>query len=86
MFYEYHINRSHWLLARKLARNPLERFVFVAARCITLPLRALIRSLRFRSLMAWRGLFAATADVLRGRCQSFTPPVVLTPVTESPMK
>lgn len=74
IFYEYHINRSHWLLVRKLARNPLEQFMFVAARCITLPLRALVRSLRFRSLVAWRGLFEATTDVLRGRCRSFTPP------------
>ena len=75
IFYEYHMNRSHWLLARKLARNPLEQFMFVAARCITLPLRALVRSLRFRSLVAWQGLFLATADVLRGRCHSFTPAV-----------
>lgn len=74
IFYEYHINRSHWLLPRKLARNPLERFIFVAARCITLPLRALVRSLRFRSLVAWKGFFTATIDVLRGRCRSFTPP------------
>jgi len=74
MFYEYHINRSHWLLAQKLACNPLERCLFLAARCITLPLRALVRSVRFRSFVAWKGLWAATADVLRGRCRSFTPP------------
>lgn len=75
MFYEYHMNRAHWLLARKLAHNPLEKFIFIAARCITLPLRALVRSLRFRSIVAWQGLFSATIDVLRGRCRSFTPPV-----------
>lgn len=73
MFYEYHMNRAHWLLARKLARNPLEQCMFIAARCITLPLRALVRSLRFRSLVAWRGLFEATKDVLRSRSRSFTP-------------
>lgn len=74
LFYEYHINRGHWLTATKLARNPLEQYLFVAARCLTLPLRALARSIRLRSLVAWQGLFAATADVLRGRCRSHTPP------------
>lgn len=74
MFYEYHINRSHWLLARKLARNPLQLYAFVAARSITLPLRALVRSFRFRSFVAWKGLWAATVDVLRGRRRNFTPP------------
>lgn len=77
LFYEYHINRSHWLLAHKLARNPLERCAFILARCATLPARALVRSLRFGSLVAWQGLIAATADVLRGRCRSFTPPAAI---------
>lgn len=76
MFYEYHMARAHWLLARKLARNAFERSLFVAARCVTLPLRACVRSMRGRSLTPWRGLFAATADVLRGRCRSFTPPAM----------
>ena len=76
MFYEYHMVRAHWLLASKLARNPFERFLFVAARCVTLPLRACVRSLRSRSLTPWRGLFAATADVTRDRCRSFTPPAI----------
>ena len=74
LFYEYHMVRAHWLLARKLASNPVERFAFVAARCLTLPARALVRSLRFRSLLPWRGLIAASFDVLRGRCRSLTPP------------
>ncbi|MBL4833799.1 MAG: glycosyltransferase family 2 protein [Pseudomonas sp.] len=74
IFYEYHINRAHWLLAQKLARSPLEQCLFIGARCITLPLRALVRSFRFRSFLAWKGLLAATCDVLRGRCRSFTPP------------
>jgi GT2 family glycosyltransferase len=74
MFYEYHMVRAHWLLARKLARNGFERSLFVATRCLTLPLRACVRSVRGRSLTPWHGLFAATADVIRGRCRSFTPP------------
>lgn len=78
IFYEYHMSRAHWLLAHKLARNPLEKFMFIAARCFTLPLRALVRSLRFRSMVAWKGLFLATFDVLTGRCRSFTPPLETT--------
>lgn len=74
LFYEYHINRGHWLLAVKLAGSLLERVVYVAVRCITLPMRASIRCLRFRSLTPWRGLLAATLDVITGRRRDFTPP------------
>ena len=76
MFYEYHMARAHWLLASKLANNGFERGLFMAGRCLTLPLRACVRSVRGRSLTPWRGLFAATVDVLRGRCRSFTPPAM----------
>lgn len=72
VFYEYHMNRAHWLLARKLSRNTFEYTAFVLMRCVTLPMRALIRSVRLRSLVPWRGLLAATADVVRGHCRSFT--------------
>ena len=74
MFYEYHMARAHWLLASKLANNGFERRLFILGRCLSLPLRAFVRSVRGRTLMPWRGLFAATADVLRERCRSFTPP------------
>jgi GT2 family glycosyltransferase len=75
IFYEYHMNRAHWLLSRKLARNRIEFFAFVIARCFILPMRSIVRSLRFRSWNAWKGLIAATYDVLRGRCRDLTPPV-----------
>lgn len=74
MFYEYHMNRAHWLLARKLSRNGFERLLFIGARCVTLPMRATVRSIRFRSLVPWRGLCCCTVDLLRGRCRSLTPP------------
>jgi N-acetylglucosaminyl-diphospho-decaprenol L-rhamnosyltransferase len=74
LFYEYHINRGHWLLAVKLAGRPLERVLYIALRCVTLPLRASIRCLRFRSLTPWRGLAAASLDLIRGRCRDLTPP------------
>lgn len=75
IFYEYHINRGHWLLASKLASNRLQRTAYIACRCASLPLRATVRALRFRSLTPWRGLVAATLDVMKGRRRSFTPPV-----------
>lgn len=74
MFYEYHMNRAHWLLGAKLANGWLQRVAFTSARCLSLAVRAMVRSCRFRSVVPLRGLFAATADVLRGHCRSFTPP------------
>lgn len=74
LFYEYHMNRAHWLLARKLSSNKLELAAFTIARCAMLPLRATVRSFRFGTLTAWKGLFIATVDVIRGRCRNFTPP------------
>lgn len=76
IFYEYHMSRAHWLLAKKLARNNWELSAFVAARCITLPLRATVRAIRSQSFTAWRGLFSATIDVLMGRHRTLTPPVI----------
>lgn len=75
-FYEYHMHRAHWLLAHKLAANHLERFMCVVMRCITLPLRALVRSVRWRSLTPLITLGWATSDVLRSRCRDLTPPAV----------
>ena len=73
MFYEYHMVRAHWLLARKLARNGFEQGLFVIGRCMALPLRACVRSVRSRSLMPWRGFVEATLDVIRGRSRTITP-------------
>jgi N-acetylglucosaminyl-diphospho-decaprenol L-rhamnosyltransferase len=74
-FYEYHINLCHLLLAYKLARNPLELFLFIVVRCISLPLRATIRCVKNHSFTAWHGLLISTFDLLRGKCRGFTPPI-----------
>lgn len=73
MFYEYHVNRSHLIIARKLASTKLEYVCYVACRCLTLSARAIVRSARSCSLTPWRGLVAAARDVMNGRCRSFTP-------------
>ncbi len=59
LFYEYHINRAHLLLARKLSRPGLDRLGLVAGRALMLPARALVRSLRGGGLMPWIGLVRA---------------------------
>lgn len=75
IFYEYHLNRSHWLLARKTARNSTQYLVYICARCLTLPLRALVRCIRLRSIVPIIGLIYATSDVISGRFRKFIPPL-----------
>lgn len=82
LFYEYHMVRGHWLLARKLARNRLQWVVFLLARCCLLPARALLRSVRWQSFRPWLGLWMATVDVMRARCRDLTPKAAPTPVPE----
>lgn len=73
LFYEYHMARAHLLLPRKLSEPGIGRCAMLLARAVSLPLRAMVRSLRFRSLLPCRGLVLAALDVSRGRLQSLTP-------------
>ncbi len=57
VFYEERLVAGHWLLARKLARNPLEHKLLVAGRCLSLTARAMLRSIRSRSLTPILGFF-----------------------------
>jgi GT2 family glycosyltransferase len=50
LFYEYHINRGHWLAAQQLTRKAWERWAMTALRLPLLTLRALLRSWRLRRL------------------------------------
>jgi hypothetical protein len=59
LFYEYHLARMHVLLAKKTVRHPLELPVLMAAKGAMLLTRALVRSLRSRSLVpAWAFVLA----------------------------
>lgn len=49
MFYEYHTARAHVLLALKTWRSPLEIPLLIVAKGLGLTLRALRRSIRYRS-------------------------------------
>lgn len=56
LFYEYNINKSHWLLATRLARSRPEALVSVLLRIPILSLRAGWRSLSRRSYIPARAL------------------------------
>lgn len=57
-FYESRMVAAHWLLARKMGGGRLDLAAKVLGRMLSLGLRALIRSLRYRSLMPWWALWA----------------------------
>ena len=55
-FYEYHVARGHLLLAKKLARHQWEIPFLYSGKLLMLTVRAILRSIRFRSLVpikAW---------------------------------
>ena len=55
-FYEERMVLAHWLLARKLAKNPIELSLFLLGRALSLPARALLRAVRLRSPAPLRAL------------------------------
>lgn len=55
-FYEYHINRGHWLLVKNLGRNAFERTLMYTLRLPLLSLRAILRSWRFRCFVPLKAL------------------------------
>lgn len=59
-FYEYHLNRGHWLLVQDLGKNALERTLMYALRLPLLSLRAMLRSWRFRRLTPLKALVSAS--------------------------
>lgn len=61
LFYEYHVVRGHIILARKLAKSEIDHFMLILGRAFSLPLRATLRSIRYRSLTPWRALILACA-------------------------
>lgn len=75
LFYEYHINRGHLLLARKLPHGIVDSCLSLFGRGLVLPLRAILRSTRFRSLIPMEAFVSAAADIVRSRKKTFTPQV-----------
>lgn len=60
-FYEYHMVRGHLLLARKLARQRCGMTFLYFGRLLTISARAIVRAIRFRSLVP----IAASISALR---------------------
>lgn len=79
LFYEYHINRGHLLLARKLTKPGFGRRAAVLGRCIFLPLRALVRSAKARTTVPLQGLCMALVDCANGRIKAMTPTSIKKP-------
>jgi len=57
-FYEERMVATHFILARKIAKNNVEYTLFLMLRLLVLPIRACIRSFRFRSLTPLYALFS----------------------------
>jgi len=56
-FYETRVVAGHWILARKLARNPAELVLLTLGRTLSLTARAVVRSWRYRSALPMRALW-----------------------------
>jgi len=55
LFYEYHINRCHFLLCNKLSKNKAEQRLSFAIKIFSLVMRALLRSLKYKNTNAISG-------------------------------
>jgi GT2 family glycosyltransferase len=58
VFYEERMVAAHWILAKKLATNAVEKWLLYAGRSVMLSTRALLRAFRFRSFVPIRALWA----------------------------
>jgi GT2 family glycosyltransferase len=48
-FYEYHMTRMHYLLSFILLKNPLQKAISIFGKVVVLIIRAIIRSIRYKS-------------------------------------
>lgn len=55
LFYEYHINRCHFLLCNKLSKNKAEQRLSFAIKIFSLAMRALLRSFKYQNTNAISG-------------------------------
>ena len=64
LFYEYHINRGHLILSEKLSHSRYEHMALLPLKLVTVGIRALVRTMRYRNLNALTGYFMATLETL----------------------
>jgi GT2 family glycosyltransferase len=62
LFYEYHINRCHFILCNKLSKNKTEQRLSFIIKLFMLAIRALLRTLKFRNSNAISGYKQAILD------------------------
>jgi Predicted glycosyltransferases len=62
LFYEYHINRGHWLLVKTLTQHPVTLGFMYTLRVPLLILRAAVRSWRFRNFTPLQALWLASTQ------------------------
>jgi N-acetylglucosaminyl-diphospho-decaprenol L-rhamnosyltransferase len=55
LFYEYHINRCHFLLCNKLSKKKAEQNLSLVIKLFTLSIRTLLRTFKFRNTHAISG-------------------------------
>ncbi len=58
-FYEYHLNRAHFLLCKKLFQAPASQILSLCFKIKVLGIRAFIRTIRFGNTTAIKGYLAA---------------------------
>jgi GT2 family glycosyltransferase len=68
LFYEYHLNRGHFILSEKLSRSRFEHMALFPIKLMTLGIRALVRTMRYGNLNALTGYFMATKEKLNPDC------------------
>ncbi len=73
LFYEYHVNRGHLLLARKLTTSKRGYVFALLGRATFLPFRAAVRAIKGKGSTPIRGLTKAWLDFVGGRLDPLTP-------------
>ena len=62
LFYEYHINRCHFLLCNDLSKNKIEQRLSFVIKIFNLAMRALLRTLKYKNTNAISGYKQALLD------------------------
>ncbi|NQT55843.1 MAG: glycosyltransferase family 2 protein [Desulfobacteraceae bacterium] len=62
LFYEYHINRGHFLLCNKLSKNITEYRLSFVIKTFSLTMRALLRSFKYKNTNAISGYKQAVSE------------------------
>jgi GT2 family glycosyltransferase len=62
LFYEYHINRGHFLLCNKLSKNITEYRLSFVIKTFSLAMRALLRSFKYKNTNAILGYKQAIVE------------------------